>query len=278
MVIATGPYQKPVIPDAAGLGDVFQASASAYRDPASLPRGGVLVVGAGASGCQIAEELLREGRPVFLAVGPHRRIPRRFRGKDIIWWIRELGLDERVADEVVSRQAPLLISGAYGGRTVDLRRYAAEGMTLLGRFRAAEAGVASFADDMAETLAKGDESFAGFIRTANEYAARKCLSFPEEADPPEVFPDPSPAMDTLDLRAAGIGTVIWATGYRYDFGWIDLDVFAPSGVPAHRRGVTSLPGAYFLGLPLLHKMKSSFLSGVGEDADYLAAHIAARES
>lgn len=277
VVIATGPYQKPVILDAAqGMGDVVQMSASTYRDPGSLPAGGVLVVGAGASGCQIAEELLRAGRAVFLCVGPHRRIPRRFRGKDIIWWIAELGLDERVADENAHRQAPLLISGAYGGRTVDLRRFAAEGMVLLGRLLSAEDGIVRLAEDLAETLAKGDESFAGFIRTANDYVAAKGLSLPVETVPDETFPDPAAPVETLDLRQAGIGTAIWATGYRYDFGWAGLDVFGPSGAPLHRRGVTAVPGAYFLGLPLLHKTKSSFLSGVGEDADYLAAHIASR--
>lgn len=278
VVIATGPYQRPVIPAAAsGLGEVFQVSASAYRNPAILPPGGVLVVGAGASGCQIAEELLRVGRPVFLSVGLHRRIPRRFRGKDIIWWIAKLGLDDKVADENASRQAPLLISGACGGRTVDLRRYAAEGMVLLGRLLAARNGVVSLAGDLAEMLAKGDESVAGFIRTANAYVAKIGLALPEEPDPGAPFPEPPPPAETLDLRAAGVGTVIWATGYRYDFDWVDLDVFHPAaGFPLHRRGVTAVPGAYFLGLPLLHKTKSSFLSGVGEDADYLAARIAAR--
>lgn len=271
VVIATGPYQQPAIPSAAsGLGDVVQMPASDYRNPGQLPPGGVLVVGAGASGCQIAEELLRAGRRVYLSVGPHRRVPRRYRGRDIIWWINALGLDDKIAEANTVRQPPLLISGAYGGLTIDLRGYAADGMVLLGRLQAAQDGIASFAADLSDNLAAGDESHAAFIRAADAYGA---ASLPDEPPQParpvaEIESPPS-----LDLRAAGIGTVIWATGYRYDFGWVGLDIFAPDGAPVHRRGVTNVPGVYLLGLPFLHKTKSSFLSGVGEDAAYLADHI-----
>lgn len=282
VVIATGPYQQPAIPAAAAnLGAVFQISANTYRNPGQLPSGGVLVVGAGASGCQIAEELMRIGRTVYLSVGPHRRVPRRYRGRDIIWWINALGLDQKIADEHATRQAPLLISGADGGRTVDLREFAASGMVLLGRLQDARDGVASFAPDLAGNLAAGDENYAGFIRSADAYAADAGLLLPEDSI---AFAQPGVAIDpilTLDLRAAGVQTVIWATGYRYDFDWINLDVFAHSGdpqvrTPVHRRGVTSVPGVYFLGLPFMHKTKSSFLSGVGEDAGHLAEQIVAR--
>ena len=284
VVIATGPYQKPMIPPAAdGIEGVFQISASAYRNPAQPPPGGVLVVGAGASGCQIAEDLMQAGRTVFLSVGPHRRVPRRYRGKDIIWWIAELGLDDRVADENASRQAPLLISGANGGHTIDLRAYAASGMTLLGRVVGARNGTVSFASDLAASLAGGDESYANFIRTADSHAAATGLALPSSCHRDDRLPEPRSDIKMLDLRASGISTVIWATGYRYDFDWIDLDVFARTDAtsarnPVHRRGVTQVPGAYFLGLPMLHKTKSSFLSGVGEDAAYLADHIAARHA
>jgi putative flavoprotein involved in K+ transport len=167
VVIATGPYQQPAIPAAAvGLGSIPQLSASGYRNPDQLPPGGVLVVGAGASGCQIADELLQSGRTVYLSVGPHRRVPRRYRGRDIIWWISALGLDDAVADEHAARQAPLLISGADGGHTVDLRGFAAAGMVLVGRLQAARDGVATFASDLVGNLAAGDESYANFIRAA----------------------------------------------------------------------------------------------------------------
>ncbi len=282
VVIATGPYQKPVIPPAAeGLGGTFQIAASAYRNPAQLPPGAVLVVGAGASGCQIAEDLMQAGRRVFLSVGPHRRVPRRYRGKDIIWWINALGLDDKIADENSTRHAPLIISGANGGRTIDLRAYAASGMTLLGRVIGARDGSVTFAPDLAANLAAGDESYANFIRNADAFVAQSGLELAEEAAPGVRHPEPRSDIGRIDLRASGIGTVIWATGYHYDFDWIDLDVFASTDavsprIPVHRRGVTQTPGAYFLGLPLLYKTKSSFLSGVGEDAAYLADHIATR--
>ncbi len=277
VAIATGPYQRPAIPPAAtGLGRVVQMSASDYRNPGQVPPGGVLVVGAGASGCQIAEELMRAGRTVFLSVGPHRRVPRRYRGRDIIWWIAELGMDDAIADAESARKPPLLISGAYGGETIDLRRYAARGMVLLGRLQDARDGIVSFAPDLERTLAAGDDSFASFIAAADAHVARTGLALPRDT---VAVTEPVPAADpilTLDLRTAGIGTAIWATGYRYDFGWVDIDIFTPAGDPIHRRGVTNVPGAYFLGLPFLHKTKSSFMSGVGEDAAYLAEQIAAR--
>ena len=274
VVIATGPYQQPAVPDAAArLGTVCQISASGYRNPDQLPPGGVLVVGAGASGCQIAEELMDTGRRVFLSVGPHRRVPRRYRGHDFIWWINALGLDDKIVDEASPRPAPLLISGANGGHTVDLRAYAASGMVLLGRFLDAADGLASFAPDLQANLAAGDESFAGFIRMADEYAGDK---LPVEAVDTTRVEVVMQSPRTLDLQAANIGTVIWATGYRYDFSWVDLDIFGSNRNPAHRRGVTAIPGAYFLGLPYLHRTKSSFLSGVGEDAAYLAEQIATR--
>lgn len=282
VVVATGPYQKPVIPAAAeGLAGTFQIAASAYRNPGQLPPGAVLVVGAGASGCQIAEDLMQAGRTVFLSVGPHRRVPRRYRGKDIIWWINALGLDDKIADESASRQAPLIISGANGGRTIDLRAYAASGMTLLGRVIEARDGSVTFASDLAANLAAGDESYANFVRNADAYVAQTDLTLPDEPNPDVRHGEPRSDIETLDLRASGVGAVIWATGYRYEFDWIDLDVFAPRDgaavrSPLHRRGVTQVPGFYLLGLPLLYKTKSSFLSGVGEDAAYLADHIAAR--
>jgi putative flavoprotein involved in K+ transport len=268
VVIATGPYQEPVIPDAAtALGDIIQLTASGYRKPEQLPPGGVLVAGAGASGCQIAEELLQSGRRVVLSVGAHRRVPRRYRGKDLIWWIDALGMDERVADEQESRKAPLVISGANGGRTVDLRAYAAAGMRLIGRVLGACDGVVALSTDLAEMLAAGDAAYAAFTKAADDHAGAV------EPEAWEIFPEPPPSPVSLDLRAEGITSVIWATGYRTDFGWVGLDVFAPDGKPIHKRGVTNIPGAYFLGLRLLHKVKSSFLSGVGDDAAWIAEHI-----
>ena len=273
MVIATGPYQQPVIPEAASeLPGIVQITASTYRNPAQLPPGGVLVVGAGSSGCQIAEELLRSGRDVTLSVGAHRRVPRRYRGRDMIWWIDALGMDDRVANAAESRKAPLVISGANGGQTIDFRRYTAEGMRLIGRVLGARDGVLSLSTDLAAMLAAGDAAYVGFVNAADAHAGNTMAEEP----PAVAFPEPPSPPETLDIAAAGIRSVVWATGYRTDFGWVGLDVFGPDGRPRHTRGATSVPGAYFLGLPLLHKVKSSFLSGVGEDAAWIAEHIDSR--
>lgn len=283
VVIATGPYQQPMIPQAAaGLNGIFQTTASAYRNPGQLPPGAVLVVGAGASGCQIAEELLQAGRTVFLSVGPHRRVPRRYRGRDVIWWITAMGLDDRIADEGAVRQPPLLISGANGGHTVDLRAFAARGMRLVGRVVGARDGVVSLSTDLAAMLADGDQAYDNFMRAADAHVERTGLSLPEDGGDARVpWQVGDTAVDRLDLSAAGIGSVLWATGYRYAFDWVHLDVFAPNPdpsvrLPVQRRGVTGVPGAYFLGLSHMYKTKSSFLSGVGEDAAYLGDHIASR--
>ncbi len=271
VIVATGPYQQPAIPPAAdGLPDASHVPASAYRNPGGLPPGGVLIVGSGASGIQIAEELLLAGRPTYLAVGPHRRVPRRYRTRDIIWWINALGLDDQIATPASAARPPLLISGAYGGRTIDLRALATQGMTLLGRLDSARDGTATFAPDLAANLANGDESFQAFLRTANAHA--DTIGLPPEHLPPSPSPGIAP-ITSLNLRAEGINTVIWATGYRYDFTWIEADIFQ-NGAPVHRRGVTAVPGLYFLGLPFLHKTKSSFLSGVADDAAHLADQIA----
>ena len=280
VVVATGPYQRPLVPDL--LRDapgILQVHASRYRNPAQLPDGAVLVVGAGASGAQIAEELLRAGRRVFLSVGRHTRLPRRYRGRDLIWWLSELGIDRTpVAQRGPSRLLPV-ISGAYGGHTIDFRRFAAAGITLLGRLTAARDGVAEIAGDLAESLANGDAVYATFLDTVDAHVGRHGLNSPEDAAARAVLPEPTCVTDPLrrlDLRAAGIGAVVWATGYGVDFGWIDIAVLDGSGEPVHRHGVTEMPGLYFLGLQWLSKMKSSFLSGVGDDAAVLADHIAAR--
>jgi putative flavoprotein involved in K+ transport len=276
VVIATGPYQRPAIPPAAAnLPGMFQITAASYRNPGQLPAGGVLVVGSGASGVQIAEELQQAGRAVFLSAGPHRRVPRRYRGRDYIWWISELGLDEKVADQGATRQAPLVLTGADGGHTIDLRAFAASGMTLLGRLLDAKDGTVSFAPDLEANLAAGDAAYDAFIQTADTYAAEFGLTLPDDPAAHAILREPPAApIESLDLDAAGITAVIWATGYRYDFGWVKLEIFTATGQPIHSRGVTNIPGVYFLGLPFLHKTKSSFLSGVGEDAAYLADQIA----
>jgi putative flavoprotein involved in K+ transport len=282
VVVATGPYQRPLMPALLqGEPDLFQVHAARYRAPDQLPAGAVLVVGAGASGAQIAEELLRAGRRVYLSVGHHRRMPRRYRGRDLIGWISELGLDQTpVAKRGPDRALPL-ITGAYGGHTIDFREFAAQGITLLGRVAAAENGVLEIADDLAASLESGDRSYAGFLDLVDGHVARHALDVPEDPEARAMRPDPADLLDPirrLEIRSAGITSVIWCTGYGCDFGWIDLPVLNAQGEPAHRDGVTDIPGLYFIGLQWLSRMNSSFLSGIGQDAARLAQHIADRRA
>jgi putative flavoprotein involved in K+ transport len=280
VVVATGPYQRPRIPphlrDDASL---FQLDASRYKNPAQLPPGAVLVVGSGASGAQIAEELLRAGRRVYLSVGQHRRMPRRYRGRDLIWWLDEMGLLQRPTEERGPERSLPLISGAFGGNTIDFRQYAAEGVTLPGRMQGANDGVIAFAPDLAKRLAYGDASYTIFLDMVDAHIEARGLDIPQDPGARAVLPDPACLTEPrrkLDLRAAGVGAVIWAIGYGFDFGWIDLPVLNSGGEPVHAKGITGVPGMYFLGLQWLAKLNSSLLSGVGDDAAVLADHIAAR--
>jgi putative flavoprotein involved in K+ transport len=280
VVIATGPYQRPILPAAlsGGIG-AFQVHASRYRNPDQLPAGAVLVVGSGASGAQITEELFRAGRRVYLSVGRHSRLPRRYRGRDLIWWLGALGIDQTPVEKRGPSRLLPVISGAHGGQTIDFRRFAAKGVTLLGRVAAARAGFIAFAPDLADSLASGDATYAAFLELADSHIERHALNMPEDPVARAVLPDPpclTAPVRQLDVDAAGITSVIWATGYGVDFGWIDLPVLNAQGEPVHRRGITDVPGLYFLGLQWLSKMNSSFLSGVGDDAAVLADHIAAR--
>lgn len=278
VVIATGPYQCKKIPSvSSGLsGDVVQIHASEYRNPAGLPEGAVLVVGTGASGCQIAEELLESGRRVYLCVGRHRRIPRRYRGKDVFWWRRELGHPDLTAEATprTQRMPGPLVTGVRGGHDIDLRQFAARGMTLLGHVRSIRESRIALDSDLESNLNAGDRACDEFKKAVDDYLTRAGLDVPRpqgDADRQSHVPEPP---EEIDARAAGIGSVIWATGYVLDLDWVKLPIFDELGEPVHRRGVTSVPGIYLLGLAWLHKQKSSFLHGVGEDAEYLAERIA----
>ena len=280
VVVATGPYQRAVIPTLLRENTkLFQVHASRYLNPGQLPSGAVLVVGSGASGAQIAEELLRAGRRVFLSVGRHTRLPRRYRGRDLIWWLSALGIDQTTVEQRGPSRLLPVITGAYGGHTVDFRRFAADGVTLLGRMEAADGGVIDFAADLADSLANGDAVYTSLLDAADAHVKHHALKMPEDPAARNALPDPPCVIEPLrrlDHNAAEIGAVIWATGYGVDFGWIEIPVLNPNGEPVHVRGITGVPGLYFLGLQWLSKMNSSFLSGVGDDAAVLADHIAAR--
>jgi putative flavoprotein involved in K+ transport len=280
VVAATGPFQRPVfpamVPERAGL---LQIHSNAYRNPGQLPEGAVLVIGAGSSGSQIADELLRSGRRVFLSVGPHDRPPRRYRGHDFVWWLGALGKWDATAVKPGTEHVTIAVSGAHGGDTVDFRRLAARGMTLLGRAEAYADGKLHVAADLAENIARGDRNYFSVLDEADAYAARMGLDLPEDLQARRIEPDPKCVTDpvlSLDLAQEGVTSIIWATGYQLDFSWIKFDAFDEKGRPTHQRGVSKVPGLYFLGLPWLSRRASAFIWGVWHDADVLAEHIAAR--
>ena len=269
VVVATGPYQRAFIPPLLrDHASVFQVHASRYRNPDQLPPGAVLVVGSGASGAQITEELFQ-----------HTRLPRRYRGRDLIWWLSAMGLDQTPTEMRGPDRSNPLITGAFGGDTIDFRRFAAEGVTLLGRMQAADHTMVTLAADLSKRLAYGDGSYAVFLEMADTHVRRHGLDMPEDPLARAVLADPPCLIEPLrhlDLRVADINTVVWATGYAFDFGWINVPVLNTCGESMHRQGITDLPGMYFLGLPWLANLNSSLLSGVGADAARLANHIAAR--
>ena len=277
VVAATGPFQKPIIPplilDAAGL---MQIHSSAYRNPGQLPQGAVLVIGAGSSGVQIADELLRAGRKVYLSVGPHDRPPRAYRGRDFCWWLGVLGKWDMAAPAPGTEHVTIAVSGARGGETVDFRRLGNQGMVLLGRTEAYRDGRLRFAPDLRQNLDRGDENYLSLLDEADAYIRRNGLDLPEEPEARRREPDPdcvtAPIPD-LDLAEAGIATVIWATGFAVDFGWIKADAFDERGRPIHQRGVSVEPGLYFLGLPWQSRRGSSFIWGVWHDARHIAEQI-----
>lgn len=278
VVVATGPYQVPSVPPfATALSRrVHQVTANRYSNPASLPEGGVLVVGSGASGYQIAEDLLRAGRHVWLSVGRHRRVPRRYRGRDFGWWQEQMRTGEITSDKLPDDFLPPLLTGIDGGRDADLRRLAIEGVRLVGSARDANDTRIALDDDVEALLAKGDEGVTAFIAAVDRYVEAQGIDVPPATIAPPLRFTASP-IESLDLDDKGVRSIVWATGYRYDYRWIDCAVFDERGRPSQRRGVTGVRGLYFLGLPRLYKVKSSFLWGVGEDAEYLAEQICARK-
>ena len=278
IVSATGAFQHPVIPpiipeDAS----VAQFHSADYRNPDQLAEGAVMVVGAGSSGAQIADELNRAGRKVFLSVGPHDRPPRRYRGRDFVWWLGVLGLWDLAAQKPGTEHVTISVSGAYGGHTMDFRRLASEGITLLGLTEKFDKGVLTFADDARANVDAGDANYNEMLDAADAYADAMGLDLPLDPQAREVWPDPASLTDpirSMDIAVEGITTVIWATGYKQDFSWLKVDAFDKNGAPIHQRGVSKEPGLYFLGLPWQSRRGSTFLWGVWHDAKFVADQIA----
>lgn len=282
VVAATGPFQRPLIPALIPAeAGIPQIHSCAYRNPAQLPAGAVLVVGAGSSGVQIADELLRAGRPVYLAVGPHNRPPRRYRGRDFVWWLGVLGQWDATVCEPGREHVTIAVSGARGGYTIDFRDMAARGMTLLGRAEHFQDGSMHFAPDLAGNIEQGDADYLSVLDEADAYARREGLDLPDEPEARAFLPGlPRQFNPTLklNLSEAGITSIVWATGYAFAFDWLPPGALDASGRPIHQRGVSVIPGLYHLGLPWLSRRASAFIWGVWHDAGYLADHIAARSS
>lgn len=282
VVAATGAFQKPAIPafvpEHAGI---TQMHSTAYRNPQQLPEGAVLVVGAGSSGAQIAEELLGAGRTVYLSVGPHDRPPRRYRGRDNVWWLGVLGLWDAPTPSEGREHVTIAVSGADGGKTVDFRRFAERGMILVGRTQGYDSGVMHFAPDLKANIEQGDANYLSVLRAADAYVARNGLDLPEEPDAYNIGPDAEcmrrPILE-LDLKAAGVTSIIWATGFSVDFSWLPAGACDASGRPKHQRGMSAESGIYFLGLPWLSRRGSTFIWGVWHDARFLADQIAIQRS
>jgi putative flavoprotein involved in K+ transport len=283
VVLATGPFQRPSIPVGSGAlsKDMAQLHSRDYRNPQQLPPGGVLVVGGGTSGAEIADELNKSGRNVFLSMGSYRKAPRRYRDRDIFWWIEQLKFWDRPADfQSTGRlEGVPLLTGLNGGFDVNLRRLADEGVRLLGRTRDVSDGKVFLTSDIEENLSAGDAWFARLKQMMDDHAEFVGLDLAEDSmhqmSPPE-HARPIVPIAELDLRNAAITSIVWATGYRYDFDWVRMPLFSDTGAPLQRRGVTIVPGVYFLGLRRMYTVKSALLteSGVGSDAEFVAQQIA----
>lgn len=280
VVVATGPYQVPLVPR---IGEripehVVQVHSADYRNPAQLPDGPVLVVGTGQSGCQIAEDLHLDGRQVHLAVGSAPRVARRYRGRDVVDWLADMGYYRRSIDEFADADAVRLranhyVTGRDGGHDIDLRVFALEGMRLYGRLTDVRSGRLRFADDLATNLDHADQVSESIKDSIDAFIASQRIDAPVEARYVPVWQPGDPA----GLEVTDIAAVVWATGFGRDNRWIDVPVFDGKGYSVHHRGVTTRPGLYFLGLPWQWTWGSGRFCGVAADAEYLADRIATRQ-
>ena len=282
IVVASGGYHQPIIPRMAERlpGTIQQLHSEEYRNPASLQPGAVLVVGSGQSGSQIAEDLHLAGRQVHLAVGDAPRCARFYRGRDVVAWLGDMGyydmpVEKHPLREGVRDNTNHYVTGRDGGRDIDLRAFAREGMKLYGLLDGLDGTTLRFRPTLKASLDDADRVYNGINATIDSWIADKGLSAP----PPSVYrplwePRAEPA--ALDLEAEGIGTIVWCIGFQPDFRWLDAPVFNGAGHPVHRRGITAVDGVYFLGLPWLHSWGSGRFSGVARDAEFLADDIETR--
>lgn len=282
VVVATGGYHTPKIPRLAERLEpcIVQLHSAQYRNPESLPEGAVLVVGTGQSGCQIAEDLHLAGRKVHLCVGGAPRSPRRYRGKDVVEWLDQMGyydlaIDDHPQKETVRHKTNHYVTGRDGGHEIDLRHFALQGMALHGRLKDIQGTQLTFSDDLKQNLDQADAVAESIKRTIDAYINKHNIDVP--IDPPyRPIWEPGAVEPRLDYRTANITSVIWCIGYGIDYRWIELPVFDGQGYPGHRRGVTTVSGLYFLGLPWLYTWGSARFSGIARDAEYLAEQVVAK--
>jgi putative flavoprotein involved in K+ transport len=276
VVVATGAYQRAYRPPGAESlpNDLLQLFAEEYSNPAALPPGAVLIVGSGQTGCQLAEEIHEAGRKVFVACGRCIWIPRRMEGHDTFWWMAESGFLERTPDKLPSPAARFLgnpqSTGHDGGRDLNFRVLHDRGVELIGRYIGAEGSTLHFADDLAASVDFGDARLTDLLKFVEASCVAKGTSAPAYEMPP---PLRIKTRTELDVAKDGIGTVIWTSGYRPDYGWVKFPVFDSMGFPQQVDGCTTVPGLYFMGVHWMRKNKSSILYGVGEDAEVVARHI-----
>jgi len=284
VVVASGGYHRPIVPRLAEKlpAGVAQFHSAQYRNPAQLPEGAVLVVGCGQSGAQIAEDLHLAGRKVHLATGHAPRCARFYRGREVVDWLAdmkyyEMPVTEHPLREGVRDNTNHYVTGRDGGRDIDLRRFALEGMELYGVLSGFDSGNFELQPNLRDNLDAADDTYNRINASIDKHIAAKGI----EAPPPSVYSpvwEPAQERTRLDLAAAGIGSVVWCIGFLPDFAWVDAPVFNGRGAPVHLRGVTNEPGLYFLGLPWLHTWGSGRFSGVAGDAAFLAETIENRRS
>ena len=279
VVMATGSFQEPKIPafNANIPAGVTQLHSGHYRNPSQLPDGAVLVVGSGQSGMQIAEELYQNGRVVYLCTGTAPRVPRRYRGRDIVSWLLDIGFFDQTVDKLASPKARLIgnpqVSGKNGGHSLNLHQFALDGVRLLGHIAGAEDGKVMFAPDLKENLAKVDKAEKDILGKIDQYIEANGINAPQETPPDLQDGYTAEVVTELDFKAANINTVIWAMGYTADYSLVKLPITDEDGFPIQQCGITQYPGLYFVGMNWLHKRKSTILLGVNEDVEYIIADM-----
>ena len=284
VVVACGIQRVPKFPSLRSRlpPDIVQMHTSEYRNPRSLPPGAVLVVGSGQSGCQVTEDLLAAGRTVYLCTSKVPRVPRRYRGKDLVaWWAEMKFWDvtyQSLPDKSITRLAQPQISGlGRFGHTVSLQGLAGQGVVILGRLLDIDSGMLVLGDDAAAHIQFADEFSARIKNDIDTYLERMNITPPpleeDSADIPDVEAKCVSPLRQLSLRDTNICTVIWATGFTGDFTWLHLPVFDEQNKPVHTRGVSAERGLYFVGFPWLNSRKSGILYGIAEDAEYVAGAL-----